>query len=109
MFKSNKHYFKKNRDGSITFKSQEYLNGYIKKQVYQEAEKVKKKASEEVYKEVSKQMEIIARDGLKREFGFGKVRQDRFIDYYNQQIELINDGYVTFEDIDNLNKGNIDV
>lgn len=109
MFKANRHYFKKNRDGSITFKSQEYLNGYIKKQVYQEAEKVKAKASEEVYEEVSKQMEILARDGLNRLFGFGPVRQDRFIDYYNKQVELICEGYVSFEDIDNLNKGKIDV
>lgn len=109
MIKPNRHYFKKNRDGSITFKSQEYLNGYIKKQVYQEAEKVKAKASEEIYEEVSKQMEILARDGLNRLFGFGKVRQDRFVDYYNQQVELICEGYVSFEDIDKLNKGKIDV
>ena len=106
--KSNKHFFKKNRDGSITFKSQELLNGYNKKIIEKETEIYRDLMYNEVLDDVVKQTDVIARDVLKRKWGFGKKRQDDFINAFNFQVDCIKDGLVSLEDIEKLNKGEIE-
>ena len=106
--KSNKYFFKKNRDGSITFKTQQALSKYIRQTVEQETEVYRGLMYQEVLDDVEKQTEIIARDVLKRNWGFGKKRQDDFLKAFNYQVECIRKKYVTLEDIEALNKGEIE-
>lgn len=100
--KANKHFFKKNRDGTITFKSQEALKRYIKQSVEKETEIYKDLMYQEVLDDVEKQTEIIARDVLNRNWRFGKKRQDTFINEFNHQVECIREKYVTLEDIKDM-------
>ena len=61
-----------------------------------------------MYEEVAENIEIVSRDVLHRHFGFGVKRQDKFLSEYNKQIEMITEGYLTLEDLDRLNKGEIE-
>lgn len=106
--KPNKYFFKKNNNGSITFKSQEALSRYIKQTVERETEIYRDLMYNEVLSDIEIQTETISRDVLKRFFGFGKVRQDRFLEKYNYQIDCIRDKLVTLEDIESLNEGEIE-
>ena len=105
---SNKKFFKKNRDGTITFRNLESLNKFIKKKVEEESITFQNSIMDKIYEEVSENIEIVSRDVLNRFFGFGKVRQDRFIEEYNKQIEMIIEGYLSLNDLDKLNKGEIE-
>ena len=102
MRKSNKHFFKKNKDGSITFRSQESLSRYIKQSVEEQTDIYKDLMYQEVLDDVEKQTETIARDVLKRTWGFGKKRQDDFLNGLNYQVECIRSKHVTLEDIKDM-------
>lgn len=106
--KPNKYFFKRNADKSITFKSQQLLRRYMRQAVEEETEVYKNLLYQEVLDDVEQQTEIIARDVLKRKWGFGKKRQNDFLEAFNYQIDCIKSKHVSFEDINKLNKGEIE-
>lgn len=83
-----KKFLKKNRDGTILFRSKRDLDLYIK-------EKVKMK----VYPEIFEIFSLLAIETLHIKFGFGETRIQRFLEDLNNNIDSLADEWFTIEDL----------
>lgn len=78
---------KKNRDGTILFRSQKDLNQYIK-------EKVKS------YNTTNFELAVLlSLDALHLEFGFGDMRLVRFLNHINDNVDSLANDWVAYSDL----------
>lgn len=78
---------KKNRNGTILFKSQKDLNRYIK-------EKMKS------YNTTNFELVILlSLDALHLEFGFGDMRLLRFLNHINDNVDSLANDWVAYSDL----------
>lgn len=81
---------KKNRDGTILFRSQKDLNQYIK-------EKVKNYSAKDT---INFELGILlSLDALHLEFGFGDTRLLRFLNHINDNVDSLADDWVAYSDL----------
>jgi hypothetical protein len=72
----------------------------LRTHIHSEVEQIRKEVTKDVLAKLFGSLVVALHD----EFGFGKVRIDRFIDKVNEQFDSIENGYVTLEDFNKWSK-----
>lgn len=85
-----KKFVKKNRDGTILFKSQKELNQYIRQKVDQYST---------INKDTFGLAILLSLEALHLEFGFGDTRLSRFLKHVYSDVECIADEWVKYSDL----------
>lgn len=84
-------FLKKNRDGTILFKSQKDLNHYIKEKVTAQKMELEYMAFELVL--------LLAVETLHLKFGFGNSRLLRFLEDVNFNLDSLNEGWYRYDEL----------